>query len=56
MGERDTGEKQGKGHQGTCMKDTWTKPKGQVQGWEMEMGGAGKRGGVKMETTVLEQQ
>ena len=27
-GERDSGEKQGKGHQGTCIKDTWTKPKG----------------------------
>ena len=26
--ERDNGEKQGKGCQGTCIKDTWTKPKG----------------------------
>ena len=27
MGE-DNGGKRGKGHQGTCIKDTWTKPKG----------------------------
>ena len=27
-GERDNGGKQGKGCQGTCIKDTWTKPKG----------------------------
>ena len=24
----DNGEKEGKGHQGTCIKDIWTKPKG----------------------------
>ena len=24
----DKGGKKGKGHQGTCIKDTWTKPKG----------------------------
>ena len=24
----DNGGKQGKSHQGTCIKDTWTKPKG----------------------------
>ena len=23
----DNGGKKGKGHQGTCIKDTWTKPK-----------------------------
>ena len=27
-GERDYRGKLGKGHQGTCIKDTWTKPKG----------------------------
>ena len=27
-GKRGNGEKQGKVHQGTCIKDTWTKPKG----------------------------
>ena len=25
--ERDNGGKRGKGHQGICIKDTWTKPK-----------------------------
>ena len=29
---------------------------GQVQGWEAGMGGEGWHGGVKMETTILEQQ
>ena len=42
---------------GTCIKDTWTKPKGgRIEGgrwgW-LEWGGHGER---KMETTVLEQQ
>ena len=27
-GERGNMGKKGKGHQGTCMKDPWTKPKG----------------------------
>ena len=27
-GEGDNGGKRGKGHPGTCIKDTWTKPKG----------------------------
>ena len=37
--------KKGKGHQGTCIKDSWTKPKaGRMEG------GAGKSGGGKMET------
>ena len=43
-------------HQGTCMKDTWTKPKG--VGWRVG-GGIGWMGGygrVKMETIVLGQQ
>ena len=26
--ERDNGLKKGKGHQGTCIKDPWTKPTG----------------------------
>ena len=29
----DNGGKKGKGHQGTCIKDTWTKPKrGKIEG------------------------
>ena len=28
MGRGDNGGKLGKGHQGTCIKDPWTKPKG----------------------------
>ena len=27
-GEEDNGGKQGRGHQGTCIKDPWAKPKG----------------------------
>ena len=37
----NNGGKRGKGCQGTCIKDTWTKPKGCRR---------------KMETTVLKQQ
>ena len=56
-GERgDNGEKKGKDRQGTCIKDSWTKPKGVGS----RVGGGGRRGGwawwEKMETTVLEQQ
>ena len=37
-GERDNRGKKGKGHQGTCIKDPWTKPK-----WgRMENGGWGR--------------
>ena len=44
---------------GTCIKDTWTKPKGgriegERWGW-LRLGGA-VSGGGEMETTVLEQQ
>ena len=48
----------GKVHQGTCMKDTWTKPKGVGlraggrDGW----GCGGSMGVVTMETIILEQQ
>ena len=41
--------KKGKGHQGTCIKDPWTKAK--VSRTE---GGVGQSGGRKMETTVFE--
>ena len=41
----------GKGHQGTCIKDTWGKPKGVGS----RVGGGVSGGGI-METTVLEQQ
>ena len=45
------GEK-GKGLSGTCIKDTWTKPKwGRIEGGD----GCGGSAGKKMETTVLEQ-
>ena len=47
----DNGGQKGKGHQGTCIKDSWTKPKqGRIEG------GTGTSGDGKMETTVLEQQ
>ena len=41
---------------GTCIKDTWTKPKGEDQVWEMGMAGVGRSGEGKMEITVLEKQ
>ena len=38
-----------RGHQGTCIKDTWTKPKGgEDRGWEVRMGGVGQRAWGKM--------
>ena len=52
----DNQGKTGKGHQRTCIKDTWTKPKGgKSKGgkWEWQVCGV-DRG--KMETTILEQQ
>ena len=51
------GGKFGKGHQRTCIRDPWTKPKrvgsrmGGRDGW-----GGGRSGGWEMETIVLEQQ
>ena len=54
---RDNGEKRGKSHQGTCIKDPWTKSKwGLGRGWEAGMAGLGVSGGGEMETTILEQQ
>ena len=46
---------EGKGHQGTYIKDTWTKPKGSrtvggKEGWV----GQGGVVGAKMETTAFE--
>ena len=50
-------EKMGKGHQRTCIKDTWTKPKGgRINGGRWGWLGWGVSGGGKVETTVLEQQ
>ena len=44
------GERRGKGRQGTCVKDPWTKSKaGRIEG------GAGESGGGKMGTAVNEQ-
>ena len=48
-------EKQAKGHQETCIKDTRTKPKGIGSRVGGRDGGGGGHGGVKLETTVLEQ-
>ena len=43
IGERgDNRGKKGKGHQGTCIKDPWTKPKvGQDQRWVVGTCGGG---------------
>ena len=50
--EEDNRGKKGKGHEGTRIKDPWTKPKwvGGGEGWW------GEEWGWEMETTVLEQQ
>ena len=53
---RDNGGNKGKGCQGTCIKDPWTKPKGgKIEGGRWGVGGARESGSRKMETTVLEQ-
>ena len=39
----DNGGKNGKGHQGTCIKDPWTKPRREG----LKVGGVGGWGGVK---------
>ena len=50
-------EKKGKGYEETCIKDPWTKPKGERgEGHRWTVGWVGESGGRKMETTVLEQQ
>ena len=56
MGEGDNWGKKGKSHQGTCIKDPWTKPKGVGLrvGRRDEWGGR-VWGRMKMETSVLEQ-
>ena len=52
-GGGDNEGKKGKGHQGTCIKDPWTKPKrGRIEGGRW----TGGSGGRKMETTACEQQ
>ena len=54
MGEGKNGGKKGKGRQRSCIKDPWTKPKGDsIEGGVGQ--GRGKQGG-KMETTIFEQQ
>ena len=45
-------EEKGKGHQGTRIMDTWTKPRGVG----LRVGGGDGWGGGEMETIVLEQQ
>ena len=56
MGERDSGLKQEKVHQGTYIKYTWTKPN--VVGSRVGGGVDGMGGNCReeMETTVLKQQ
>ena len=56
MWGEDNGGQKGKGHQGTCIKDSWAKPKGvgETVGGGDEWGRVGSHRG-KMETTVLEQ-
>ena len=47
--------KKGKGHQETCIKYPWTKPKGgRIESGRW--GRAGKSGSGKMETSVFEHQ
>ena len=42
-GEGDNRGKKGKSHQGTCIKDPWTKPKGRrIEGGRWEWVGRGK--------------
>ena len=52
----DNREKKGKRHQGTCIKDPWTKPKRDRFEGERGVSEAGGSGSGKMEKTVLEQQ
>ena len=44
MGGEDEGER-GKDCQGTCIEDTWTKPKGdRIEGWRWGWPGWGENG------------
>ena len=53
----DNGEKRGKGCQGTCIKDIWTKPKGsRIMGGRWVLLSWGGNSGGKVEITVLENQ
>ena len=53
----NNGWKRGKGCQGTCIKDTWTKPKGdRIESGTWRWLGWVWTGGGKMETTVLEKK
>ena len=47
---------EGEGLSGTCIKDTWTKPKGVGSRVGSEDGWGSGSSGEEMETTVLEQQ
>ena len=51
----DIGELTGEDCQGTCIKDTWTKPKGVGSRVGGGVGLGMGHGRVKMETTVFEQ-
>ena len=44
------------GDQGTCVKDTWTKPKGMGSRVGIRVGWGKGCGKLKMETNVLEKQ
>ena len=45
-GVGDNRRKKGKGHKGTCIRDTWTKPKGvRIEGGRQGMDGVGSGGG-----------
>ena len=48
--------KRGKGGQGTCIKDPWTKTAGgKIESRRWKMGRAGERNRGNMETTIMEQ-
>ena len=53
----DNGGKRRTGHQGTCIKDTWTKPKwGRIEGGRWGWLGLGESGGGGRKAPVLKQQ
>ena len=53
---KDNRWKKGKVHQGICIKDTWAKLNQVVLRVTARVGTGVGHGGVKMETTVIEQQ